>query len=882
MLTRALVCPTLVGRDNELQQLVERRLASARAHGALMLISGDAGIGKSRLLVSFRKTLRGGRASLGVGLCREYGNSPYGPLIEALRGAGVSGPFSTAATRPEQLAEFAEQTAAVCRRRCVVLLIEDLQWADDGTLHFLQHILSSITSLRLLIVATYRADEACRLQQLEPHLARLVRDRATHRILLGPLSPSELRRLVKLAAGQSRRLAQAQLEEIVERSDGNPFFAEELLKNALEGARQLPLTVRGALLERVRGMDDRAREVLTHASVVGRRFTAEFIAEICGMETPEVLAHLGELRRLQLVDEIAGETSGYTFRHALTREAVYEQLLAAQARPLHAQILRALEQHPGSNAEDMGYHAWASHDAGKCLRYNEQAADESDKMHAYAEAIRCYMRALEGATQAAERGRLLAKAAACCGKDGRAAQAVEIFADAAAAYESAGCSAELAGIYQAMSAQARIAGDNERGMRILEQALEVVPDSQTADRAALLLNLAYMRLDRCEVEEAGDLIAQARGADTYSYHNVLQYSALVRGDVRAFRSQLDGGKELSAQLGEYAMQRAKFNEFFGLTILGFDREALARFGEMLPKLQELRLASLEVLAYANAALICARNGQSLHARELVERAASAPESTTTGPIALAAAALTVGFDLWDEELIARLCSDAIVEAAFSSRINSTLGRLAGPYARWLHANGDTSGAQAILERAMKQLAAPFGATETILTAAELGGPAASRAAFGFIDRLEATPQVQLYAATAHHLRALRAKNENERNAAAQHAREAVALYLDMGWVTHEAKCLELSGDSRRAAAEFRRLRAGGTVRSSAAPVLSQREREIASLVATGAANRKIAESLAVNQRTVEKHLTSIFGKLGVRNRSELAAFIARERPSVGK
>src|SRR5579871_3129486 len=125
MLTRALVCPTLVGRDHELQQLVERRLAAARGHGALLLISGDAGIGKSRLLVSFRGTLRGGRASLGVGLCREYGNAPYGPLIEALRGAGVPGPFSTADTRPEQLAEFAEQTAAACRRRCVVLLIED-------------------------------------------------------------------------------------------------------------------------------------------------------------------------------------------------------------------------------------------------------------------------------------------------------------------------------------------------------------------------------------------------------------------------------------------------------------------------------------------------------------------------------------------------------------------------------------------------------------------------------------------------------------------------------------------------------------------------------------------------------------------------------------
>jgi DNA-binding NarL/FixJ family response regulator len=140
----------------------------------------------------------------------------------------------------------------------------------------------------------------------------------------------------------------------------------------------------------------------------------------------------------------------------------------------------------------------------------------------------------------------------------------------------------------------------------------------------------------------------------------------------------------------------------------------------------------------------------------------------------------------------------------------------------------------------------------------------------------------IYAAAAAHLRALRDAYLGHERAAQQSGKEALTRYRALGWTMHEASCLELLGKRKSAVARYRKLRAPGSLRSLQPPgrvpgVLSGRERQIAALVAGGTVNKQIAESLAVNQRTIEKHLTSIYGKLGLRNRSELAAFIARSR-----
>lgn len=893
MIVQPLVSPVLVARSEELAELAERRRAASRGHGSLVLISGDAGIGKSRLVAAFRETLSNGRAAIGVGLCREVGNVPYAPLTDAVRALGLTAAIPSAASRPEQLAAMTAAIRRACERRNAVLILEDLHWADEGTLSFLGHLSPAIGPMRLLVVATYRSDEVRGAQAAAPSIARLVRARGNAHLALRPLRPADTRSLLRHAIAGRASLDSAELEQIVERSEGNPFFAEELLTGALERrerggrAMELPLTIRSAVAERLGALDAASRRVLVVAAVLGRRFEAQLLAEIAELPLPEILAVLHGARDLQLIDELrtASNAIVYAFRHALIRDAIYDEMLALELRPLHARILAALELRDGASANDLGYHAWAALDAERCVLYNERAGDEADALHSYADAIACYERAMFGAQDGTVRARILEKAARSCGRDGKPTRAMRLYEAAAEERERVGDAAGLVELYQAMCSEARLAGDNERAMTILRRAL---PSADPLSRAALDLTEAFLHLDRGEMTTSRALIDGARVAsNTPLYWNVRCYAAMMGGEADELRAAAARHIELCVPLGADRELRARFNLGFALCVLGEDAAAVAQLDAILPELQARRLSSLEVLACANAALIHARGGRLRNARALVQRGLSVPEPTTTGPIALAAAALEVGRAASDDALVGRCVKDELIEAAFTSHINTTLGRLAGAYARWLHARGEQRAARDVVRRAIRTVSVPAGATETILAALELGDATARDAALALLPAIDALGDLPLYAATADHLRALGAARAGDDTYARTSARAASARYRAMGWVLHEARCLEIAGEPAAASALFRRAEAWADVRriESLHPVrgpeptaLSRRELEIAKLVAAGTPNKRLAERLDVSQRTVEKHLTSIYEKLGLRNRSELAAFVARIAP----
>ncbi len=871
MIAGPIFCPVLIGRGDELRELVERRLAAARGRGACILLSGDAGTGKSRLLAEFRHTLTGGRAALGVGVAREFGNAPYGPVLEALGGIGAASKLSHELSREAQLGALAEKLVEACKRRHAVFIIEDAQWADEGSLRFLLHVLPNLTAMRILLIVTYRSETPAHDTPLATFLPRFHRDAAPYRIDLGPLTSVELRQVVTLALGDRTRLPANTLAEIVERSEGNPFFAEELLRNALErsaahrASSDLPMTIRAAVLERCASLDETSRAILARAAVLGRRFDAALLANICREPLERIFAGLRRLRDLQLIEEVSATPVAYAFRHALTREAVYETMLRDELIPLHQSILEALE--PDGSAYDLGYHAWAALNATQALRYNELAGDEALTVHAYADARLCYERALIGAQDAGVRGRLQEKAAAAAGRDGKPDVAASLYEAAARTFEEIGDERRVADLYLEMSAQSRLGGDTIASRAILQRAIARLPEQATSEKAKLHVSLAFTYLDRCQTRVATNCIERAGAVkDSAIYASVVNYAATVRGDLPAVRRACAEYLRRCQSESPEAALRARFNAGFSLCALGIDDEALEIFDAILPELRERRLPGLEAMTCANAALVHERAGRWDLARGAILRGRAIPETTTTAPAVLAAASLTLAYALRDDELAFASASSEAVKIALSSRINSTLGRIAGPYVRWLHASGHADEAIRVLREAMTLLAGPFASTETLLAAAELGDEPTLSLALSHLPSLERMSALPIYAGTAAHMRALVANRRGDHAAVGVHASEAASQYRELGWPVHELRMRELGGVSPTIA----------TASDPRTSLLSPREREIAELVAKGIPNKRLAEHLAVSRRTVEKHLTSIFGKLGLSNRTELTAVMIRK------
>jgi DNA-binding CsgD family transcriptional regulator/tetratricopeptide (TPR) repeat protein len=864
------VCPSLIGRTDELRELIDCRLAAAKGRGGFVFLCGDLGIGKSRLIRAFLATLTGGRAHYGIGYCAQIGDAPYAPLVKALARLGCAPELVPAGSKDEQVSLLCDAIERACQKRNAVVVLEDLQWADAATLDVLIRLLPALDALRLLVIATYRVDEAHEQSPAFSSLARL--QRFAKIIALAPLKADEIRRLLRGALGQNPPIAASELEEIVERAEGNPFFAEELLKNVLEQrdgrgrSKSLPLTIRASVLERLAGLDATTLGVARFAAILGRSFALGPLADVCGLTNGDVLVALRRLRDLQIIEENAEGRGLFAFRHSLTRDVFYESMLLHEVRPVHERVLRILESSRDAVTFDLGYHAWMAKDAARCVRYNEDAADRARALHAYADAVRCYQRAIEFAPSSEVASALLGKAAAAAAADGHAKHALRLYAAAIARARSTNQPNRIARLRVAMAVQARLAGENERATAILDETLHEIPSGDDTLRCEIALNLALCQADRADAAAADELVAGCENAaETPLYWNVVRYLAAIKGSIDDVRRAHARYMELCTPKDPVLALRGLFNFGFVCCALGFDDEALATFDAVLEESRALRLSSFQYFACANAAIVRARQGDIETACSLVRQALSLPEPANTGPVALAAAALETG----DEELIARTVSDETVESALRSGIDSTLGRFAGQYARLLHRRGEPHAARALLAKTLRLVHGPFASTESLVAAAELlddetaGAPLDS-----LVLQADSARHVPLYAATVEHIRALQAARRGDDDSATGHALEAIGYYRFLGWPSHADRCAGLTLAGGLASRAIK-----GEISEFA---LSPREVEIAELVVAGTSNAAMAQRLAVSRRTVEKHLTSIYDKLRLRNRAQLVAFVARQ------
>jgi predicted ATPase len=358
---RPVVCPSLIGRDRELALLHASRRALAQSHASLVLIGGEAGIGKSRLLAQFLRGAGDNRRLRAIvcAECFEHAPQPFGPvrdvITELARVTNSPLPptlarFVARETNGETL-EKAELFAFLrerARDRATIVAIEDLHWSDATTIEFLGYLAARITGTRLLVIATYRSEMSEANGALSAAIARAMREPATFHVELSALKAPQLRELLCGALEGHSQLDRDILDEIVERADGNPFFGEELLKSALERSEMtsrsgLPISIRASVIDRLRAFSPDERLTIDRAAVLGTHFDPELLARIRGVSVERILSALRRARDANIVVEEDGARIRFHFRHALTRQAVYDNLLLYDARRTHRLILETLE-----------------------------------------------------------------------------------------------------------------------------------------------------------------------------------------------------------------------------------------------------------------------------------------------------------------------------------------------------------------------------------------------------------------------------------------------------------------------------------------------------------------------------------------------------------
>ncbi|GGZ96671.1 ATP-binding protein [Streptomyces echinoruber] len=463
----------LIGRDAELARLfgvLERaRGGEARA----VLVSGDAGVGKTRLLSETAARAAAAGTLVLTGHCVDVGDVglPYLPFTEVLGALAADGRFADvlaahpavdrllgggagavrdAGDRLRLFEGVAGLLADLAHTAPILLVLEDLHWADQSSRDLLRFLLSrggldrpasGAPPYRPAVFASYRADDLHRRHPLRPLLAELVRLPSVERLELRPLPDADVARLVR--ALQERELPKATVRRIVDRAEGNAFYAEELL--AASGTRTdgLPDALADVLLVRFEQLSGTARQVLRAAAVAGRRVGHDLLRDAVGIPEEELEAALREAVEHRLL--VPGDDGAYAFRHALTREAVYTDLLPGERSRLHGAFARLLQERgpAGESAAERAHHYRESHDPARALAASLEAADHARLLGAPAEELRHLEAALDlwpavepsarPACDGVDRVTLTLRASAAAAHAGDGHRAVSLTRDALAA-----------------------------------------------------------------------------------------------------------------------------------------------------------------------------------------------------------------------------------------------------------------------------------------------------------------------------------------------------------------------------------------------------------------------------------------------------------------
>jgi predicted ATPase/DNA-binding CsgD family transcriptional regulator len=627
--TTRMTSARLVGRTAQLAELEAVVRDAAAGRPSLAFVAGESGVGKTRLASELIRRAREEGVRVLSGDCVELGEGelPYAPLVGALRPLVRDGDPAIDALPAALRAELAAILPTLGAARTdvdgaaqgrlfeallelldrlgeetpVLLVIEDLHWADRSTRGFLTFLARTLCRERVAVVATYRSDELHRRHPLRPLLAELERDPWTRRLELLPFTREELTEQLAEILGSAPDAGL--VERVLVRSEGNALFTEEILAAGLDGRGTLPQTLRDALMVRIERLSQPAQELLR--LLVGAAMDHELLAETSTLDERELRDALRETVASHIV--VADTDDRYRFRHALLREVLLDDLLPGERTELHRTLARAMEARLAAEDEtrpdahlaaQVAHHWLHAGDQRAALAASIRAADAAERVNAFGEAAALLERALELWERVPEEQRppgvdridLLARAAAFAA-DGE--------------------------------------GDFQRQESLLRHALSLVSARDEPRRAAALLEqLSRAQWHLNHPEDAIETIDRALallGGDERSPERIALLAAKARARMlqSRFREAVELAEEtlaLANEAGDFAVA-SRVRNALGISLVGLgDAEAgEKRLREALSIARERGLLDETGTAYGNLADVLHATGRTREALETARR-----------------------------------------------------------------------------------------------------------------------------------------------------------------------------------------------------------------------------------------------------------------------
>ena len=572
----------LIDRDDERAVLRDVCARADAGDGQLVLIGGEAGIGKTTLaLATASLAPHGARALIG----RSYDlmeTPPYGPWRDAFRrwpeGPGIppvpfQGTGDEPTTREALFARVQSALAALARAKLLILTLDDIQWADPASLDLLRHVAHNLAGRRMLMLCTYRSDELTAAHALTALLPRLLREAPTTRLILPRFPPQRVTEMVAAQFGAGQHV-HALSRSVYRTTDGNPLFVREMCR-ALVSARAVrrtadgwavvsttlptpPETLQELVAARIARLEPATRHVLEMAAVIGQTFTFPLLCQALSQPDEAILVALERAAAANIIGEDDPEREQYRFTHPIIHEALYHAVLVTRRRQWHRTIGEAIEGAPTDEAayDRLAHHFGQAHDGARAVRYLMLAGDAAMRVFARATAIEYYEQALalRGPDTSEARDQLLLKLSAALAfadpvrRERYAEEALAGFIARGDTFNAGQVRWRLASAHWRFGRYARA----EEQCRLAIQALTDAADEDAAVRAAPLLITILRDQGRYReaVAEGNALLAiAARGADRsardayYDLQHFIGYAYAALGDVERGYALMQRGME---------------------------------------------------------------------------------------------------------------------------------------------------------------------------------------------------------------------------------------------------------------------------------------------------------------------------------------------------